>query len=503
MSEVLPVHSTAAVAVPSRTVIGAALWAHAGFVLLALIIPALFYICIDGEFSANVLLMMGIVVWSQLRLAYTGLTGERRLTLLCFYVFIYVFFGVQPLLSIAKKSFPINIYLEDGLITFTACLIMLGIMGFEFGYGLPLRRRRRWGILPRAAKTLSLRMLWMSIAAVIGLTAVVMVYYGPGAFIGLRGYGGVSPFWVLDVANTEFYLVTYMVRSLAAVLLFLAVYLFKNRRERKVPFYRISNFGVAFFFLCLLNLLVSNPLNVPRLWAGSLILTVYFIAMRWKGSRSFSILASASCLTLLLLFSGLDPRHLAHQLTMNDSVGRPRISVFLSDALEGLPTDANFDAFAILASTTRYTAISGYSFGEQLLLPALFWVPRAVWPTKPIGTSDMVAGYLDLFSLNVSAPLWAEGYVNFSIPGLILFLFFFGRLARTSDDFHVKTTDQTIPAFPTVISAFFSANTFILLRGDLTSGTMYLQLITIFCFMFLTIDPQKWKKNDTPNVARH
>ena len=147
----------------------------------------------------------------------------------------------------------------------------------------------------------------------------------------------------------------------------------------------------------------------------------------------------------------------------------------MAQTFKGLPVDFNFDSFQIIAFTTKYVDFNGYSWGNQILLPAFFWVPRSIWTNKPIGTSDVVAGYSNLQSLNVSSPLWSEGYINFGCFGIFLFLFLFGFFARKCDDslslIHLRSL------FVTIITFFFASNTFILLRGDLNSGTMYLQMV--------------------------
>src|SRR3972149_3526262 len=166
-------------AVSSRTRAGSMLWVLMMFILLGLVVPVLLFVNSKGEFSSNVLLMFGIVIWCQLRLAYTGLTGRRKLTLMCFYAFVYVFFGVQPLLSVSNHAFPIDISLSDELVTFTGLLVILGVVAFETGYALGYKKVYAAHLYKHPFKTLSLRMLWHANAVACGLTVLVMLYYGP------------------------------------------------------------------------------------------------------------------------------------------------------------------------------------------------------------------------------------------------------------------------------------------------------------------------------------
>jgi hypothetical protein len=185
-----------------------------------------------------------------------------------------------------------------------------------------------------------------------------------------------------------------------------------------------------------------------------------------------------------LLFSGTDPRRIFSQtLVKGEEVTLDNTLKSISEGISSLPYDSNFDAFQIVSYTTLYTAEKGYSWGYQTLLPIFFWVPRSLWPGKPIGTSDVVGEFAGFYSINVSSPLWTEGYINFGLIGVILFLYFFGRAARVCDHYLSSLTIKS--AFQTIISSYFAANTLILLRGDLTSGTMYLQMIIVFSLIFL------------------
>jgi hypothetical protein len=470
-------------------------------ILFGLIIPGLLLANIQGEFSLNVLLVFGIVIWCTLRLTYAGLRGQRRLTLMCFYVFTYVFFGIQPLLSVWSRSFPYALSLSDGLVTFTIMLVILGIAAFESGYcKLRLiqcqestRQCTSASYLYRFQPISSL-MFWLAIVAVTVMTILIILYYGPGLFLGIRGFGFISSeIHGPQMSQPEWLLVVYTTRVLSAILLLILLYY--RKVYLALPGFKLSGMKAAIVLLGILNITVSNPLNAPRLWFGGLLLTVFFVSSRWKGRRSFLIWTAVGSVCLLLLFSGTDPRRIiAQPLQHGEAISLYSISNVIDESINRLPIDGNFDAFQMIALTSLYTDNFGYSWGRQLLLPAFFWVPRSIWNKKPVGTSLMVAEHLSLPNLNVSCPLWAEGYMNFGVFGLALFLFIFGKFARVSDDFLAHTFMIPASVFHTIISCFFAANTFILLRGDLTTGTMYLQMMIGFTFLILLKIRRKSRK---------
>jgi len=460
-----------------------------GFILLlGGVLPVLFLSSVPGRISSNFLLLYAVVLWCTLRLAMTAIEGEKRLVMIFFYVFVYVFLGLQPLVSTWSGVFPHKeLAITDSIYLYTTTIVIMGIVAFEAGY-------YRWSFSTRS--NAPAKMAWQQgridiitvknlgfLALVIsGLIVLSILVYGIGIYLSLRDAAMVTDFEVRAMSGTEAQLVINGLRALLAIVLFLALYKKKIDKLYLVKSSRKLKFMI--WYLVFMNIIISNPLNAPRLWAGSIVLTCFFISFRWQGRKSFFSWALGVILALLLLFSGTDPRRIISQtLVRGDDITVGSVAQSVVEGVASLPYDTNFDAYQIITYTIVYTSDRGFSYGRQLLLPVFFWIPRSVWPSKPIGTSDVVGEHAGFFNVNVSSPLWAEGYINFGIVGIALFLFLFGRLARISDKQLMHA--ETRPGFQTVVSSYFAANTFILLRGDLTSGTMYLQMICVFSLIFL------------------
>ena len=63
--------------------------------------------------------------------------------------------------------------------------------------------------------------------------------------------------------------------------------------------------------------------------------------------------------------------------------------------------------------------------GLQLIASLLFWVPRSMWLDKPTGSGDMMSyefliRFHEVYYGNISFPIQAEAYLNFSIFGLLV-----------------------------------------------------------------------------------
>ena len=78
----------------------------------------------------------------------------------------------------------------------------------------------------------------------------------------------------------------------------------------------------------------------------------------------------------------------------------------------------NFDASQEFMIAMKWQTIT---WGYQLLGALFFFVPRAIWATKPIGSGAMLASHQPRAFTNIAMPYWGEGYMNFGILGVVIF----------------------------------------------------------------------------------
>jgi hypothetical protein len=152
-----------------------------------------------------------------------------------------------------------------------------------------------------------------------------------------------------------------------------------------------------------------------------------------------------------------------------DAVRRPGSSAFRAGFLEEYEYNGDYDSIWQIANAVIYVDEQGISWGRQLLGSLLFWVPRAVWPDKPIDTGVLLAEYRGYGFTNLSAPLWAEALVNFGWIGLVLTFLIVGLVIGRFDIAAASAIERgTWSAIPVAISSFY---VFILLRGSLLQAT--------------------------------
>ncbi len=132
-------------------------------------------------------------------------------------------------------------------------------------------------------------------------------------------------------------------------------------------------------------------------------------------------------------------------------------------------TTMNFDASQMFMATMDMDIIT---YGTQLIGVLLFFVPRAIWPEKPIGSGHYVADIQGAFS-NVSMPFWGEGFINFGYIGIILFTIFLALFTSYSDKKYwlstrLKKTNANQGYYLILVGSLI-----FILRGDLLSSIAY------------------------------
>ncbi len=129
----------------------------------------------------------------------------------------------------------------------------------------------------------------------------------------------------------------------------------------------------------------------------------------------------------------------------------------------------NFDAGQNFMFAIKNNVIT---WGRQLLGVLLFFVPRSIWPNKPIGSGAYLASTQPGSFSNIAFPFFGEGYINFGYLGTFIFTIILAYFsARLDKKFWAKMSygiDINYGMYLILVGAL----TFIL-RGDLMSSFAY------------------------------
>jgi hypothetical protein len=219
--------------------------------------------------------------------------------------------------------------------------------------------------------------------------------------------------------------------------------------------YKVINKKIDFIEVVLIILvLISNlPTGMPRFMAAALYipLALIYIPKLQKGFN-FTLLNSFGVLIvfpILNIFRRFDVFHFNREIFSH---------MFLT---------ADFDSYH-----NFWVAISNKctTWGTQLVGVLLFFVPREIWPSKPIGSGHFLAEKLNLSFSNISMNYFGEGYMNFGFIGIFIFTILLSYINASLDQLYWKDNKS---AYLNICYPFMIGMLFFALRGDLMSSFAY------------------------------
>jgi len=127
------------------------------------------------------------------------------------------------------------------------------------------------------------------------------------------------------------------------------------------------------------------------------------------------------------------------------------------------------------------------TFGKQLLGVVLFFVPRFLWPEKPYGSGRFLAESAGFDWKNVSENFFAEGYINFGIFGIIVWVILYALMTMVIDrkgkQSFIKNSAFKIFYLQMIFLSFY------IMRGDLMSTfSMLFNFLLVNIFIIKTLD---------------
>lgn len=416
--------------------------------------------------------MVVVVLWFNilLMLAALGFEMSRRPYSLhvMHLVAMFLFLGAASLfqysrgiLGVPGSIGPLHRYMMPAALAPTFWLA---------GYLIAYETRRAIGRRP-VGKLLN-RPLTTPRVGLLGVFAIVgLVYLAAVGLIGAATRGAAESAirnFAIDsgagLYSVTIYILTYnLARALPPVSLLAVVMLLVGDRKSRSPamYLAVAVLGVG-------TLLVNNPFAASRMFLTSSLIAFAapFFLSRFR--------------TAWLLVLGITAG-----LAILPGIGNTRNSLDFDEALsylqlvtplQYLATNSDVDSLGMTALCQQWVDRFGYTWGGQLLGATLFWVPRAIWPTKPIGTGAMVTRDLGFDFTNLAPPITAEALINFGLPGTFLLGALFGLVLSRTDAIYWSPTRPTgsegrrvidvIYPFLLVCITFFT-------RGDLLAAVTF------------------------------
>lgn len=417
-------------------------------------------------FSVPLLPIAATVVYSGSRLARIASSTRQQLIRATFWVFVYVFLGLAPLLEIASNTFPLPGTYGTSTLLRAGIIVLIGIIAFEGGYYRVLSAPHAGlvGIFARRLRPQTVVILGLA-----SLVAAAFLLHMLGGFTHLFSprislhrylgsqYASSTAELIRTIASTPVLVVT---------VAGLAIWFANKRQHRSRGIYWRLFILMLFTFTIVFN----NPVSTPRFKVGTVLLSMLFVLpwQRWSGA----LVVSLSLAGLLVVFPLAD----LFRSSLHVNFERHFSGFSITSQLT---TSGNFDAFQQVANTVYVVDQKGIQFGRQVGGALLFAVPRSAWPKKPLPTGAFVAEARGYQFTNISEPLWGEFYIDGGFVLVAVGLFFYGyavgildRLGRTSQRYGTAT-------FATVIVPVFAGYQVFLLRGSLMPALAYFMAMPI------------------------
>jgi hypothetical protein len=403
-----------------------------------------------------------VLLYSGTRLARLIGKGEPRWFDLMFWAFTYVWLGLAGLAQYLAGVNPYRLHFQQSQMQAASILALVGMLSFDSGHRLAFSMdKRREQRFSASISTVAVRRL--AVAAL--LITPVVVYL----------LGGAHSLWVTRSERTKLLydrgLLTAVSKVRGGILLATSyalplvatlglLHLMNARRDLgRRPAWIVG----ALLLVCLVCT-VGNPVSASRYWAGTIVLSIVFSLKRSNRPKGFRLVSIGVLLALVCLFPYADWFRYGNVV---ESRGQSLASL--------LVRKMDYDSSVQLVTALAYVHEHGYTYGRQLLGAVAFFVPREIWPTKPIATGSILADYVHLGQNNVSSPLWVETYID---GGYLLVATGFVTLGFFSVWLQAKSPalSDAAPWRPVLLAAI-AAYLPIMLRGSLSSSISGLTLI--------------------------
>lgn len=386
---------------------------------------------------------------------------------------LLIFVCVAGLYQYLSGVFPIagSTYIYRDEIPIANLAVTLWIIPYLLGYGLRSNAfgRVRSGVLIRAfEKPISVAGVHFSL--VVGLVALMYL-----ASLGLVGaFTRAAATNALDaVASGPVYFINgIFVRAIPLLAVAATALTFRKGRSSLgirllIPVFIFEVVGVA---------ITNSPFAAARYWFVAVVV----------GLSAPHLLARRRTGVLLLVFA-------IAGLSILPSLGDARNAETLAETFqfylrldspfEYLAMSGDVDAFGMMALTLEWMEKFGLRWGMQMVGAALFWVPRVLWPSKPIGTGAMVTGDMGFDYTNFSVPIMTEPLIDFGLVGVPFFALAFGWILSSIDRAYWAPVE--FDRIPTgcrridVIYPFWMGLMLFMTRGDLLSSFGYTVGVTL------------------------
>lgn len=436
------------------------------FFTLAIILPAYLILEIPWfRFDAAALVLYTALAYTSARLALLAYGNERRLLSLTFWLFVYTWGVLSALLQVGSDTFPWKRQHSNDEQLEAAVLLLIGLLAYDVAMAAARMRERREH-RPRAM-LFSLRWTFVIGIAVLAMSwLVVAAVGGPSVLLQPRGElsgdlwreagGSVAGRNVLEA----------LLRSAPYVACLALLFTVRRRWHELQPRDRLL-MAAAFVAILPLTFITNYPNALPRGWLGTVVLSLGFLVLPWRRWTMGCIIAA-----LIAAFVFVFPY--SDRNRAKSGQAQEQATLTYDSPAWPLITKGDYDVFVQFVNGTVYAKEVGYTYGKNLLGAALFWVPRRWWQDKPLNSGYTIGLHTKNHVVNLSAPLWAEGYLAAGTLGLLLVMAAYGYFSGVLEVRYVRQLKLDLHwGILQLVVPFWAGYQIFFLRGPLMNSVAY------------------------------
>lgn len=434
------------------------------FLCFALAIPLILRTTSEAAYSdSDFLVRYSVLLYAAFRISVVLWKDAVAPVAGVFWMFVYICMGVVPLAQLSTGASTIlALQVDEATLHATTAITLLGCISFDLAYHLRLPRDGVRTVSVPALRSMDTLRVFASVAVLGGLIYVAQIG-SIGVFFSSREEAGQA----LDQLSPDSgQAVRAIVSAFGSVacLVSLIFYIHVARRQRSA----LNLFDTALIAaLAVLNVIINNPISNSRYWT---LAVLFGLLMPLIGTRkslfNWAIVGGIVAAIFVFPLSDITRRTAGTGAVLQvDSVWR-------------MISTKDYDQFSMLANTLGFTRDEGLTWGNQFLGALLFWVPRVIWPTKPLDSGVEVGQWMSSVNVNLSSPLWAEAWINFGIAGVVITFALLGLLGRKLDaGFESGALSAGSVGYLGV--SIFAGYMFILLRGSLLQSMGRLMILAL------------------------
>lgn len=315
------------------------------------------------------------------------------------YMFIYIFFVVAPLYQYKEKvTFWSAQHLSEEQFFFTTVLLLLAVLIYAIFYrfflGKWCRHTHTYELYCNEREEIPRNRIWLLALAGIATVITLFAYRHSPELLFFRKIKGaaISSEFSNTSANLLF---SQVIRPIPVILTSLYLFIYKR-------------YDLYFLALACMTVVSNFPLSLPRFYVAGVYIPLVFAV--WKSLIDRPITFRMILLAgILYVFPFLNQGRTVKKAEEIEFSFEPNYDMFLH---------GHFDAFQNGARVMMNDLVT---WGNQLIGCIFFWVPRSMWPNKPIGSGGFIAEEFHLRFDHISVNYWAEGWINYGMAGMLVF----------------------------------------------------------------------------------